>query len=70
MCNEQETYFDRDLSSAVLLVRKYLDCDCTDENCPFDLLVRAVQHSRDEEARKEFERQEAIVNQKIEGDIE
>jgi hypothetical protein len=56
---EQTTYLDRDLSSAVLTVWKYINCECASENCAFDLLVRRVRWEEEERARQAYDRQEA-----------
>ena len=55
---EQTTYLDRDLSSAVLLVWKYIGCDCASENCGFDLLVQRVRFEEEERARQAYDKQE------------
>lgn len=55
-------YIPDAICSAVQIVRKFIDCDCTNEDCPFDRLVLAV--SSQEEAQRKEREQEAYERQR------
>jgi hypothetical protein len=63
--DQQEIYLDSAICGAVQVVQNYLQCDCSEESCPFDRLVRAVRHQEERERReredKEAKRQEEVM---------
>jgi hypothetical protein len=70
MCNDQEKHYPRDLCLAMLRVWEYLKCDCSDAECPYTQLLLEVRRQREEEGKLEYQRQQEVINKKIEGDIE
>ena len=67
MNDNEEIPLDRTLCVAVQTVRDYLQCNCSDETCPFDRLVSRMQRQREAENRLEYERQRSIEEQKVTG---
>ncbi len=73
MDDEPKKRINREICVAMLLLRKYINIDCSDGNCPYNQLLLAVleQEEADRRERQEAEalrQQEMMAKKQMEDD--